>query len=76
MDGDYIERLAEGIIVERDEYNLVSLLKPSISIDGNQWCVLYGENLQEGIAGFGVTAYAAVLDFNKAWHRPIQKGNP
>lgn len=27
--------------------------KPTISIDGNQYSVLYGENLQDGCAGFG-----------------------
>jgi hypothetical protein len=33
--------------------------------DGNMWCVLLGENLQEGISGFGETPLMAVLDFNK-----------
>jgi len=32
--------------------------------DGDQWCVLLGENLQEGIAGFGETPLKAILDFN------------
>jgi len=27
------------------------LLPTAISVDGNQWCVLYGENLQDGVAG-------------------------
>ena len=27
--------------------------------DGNQWSFLYGDNLQEGIAGFGGTIYEA-----------------
>jgi hypothetical protein len=68
---NYTQGLAEGSIVEAAEYNLVALLKPSIAIDGNQWCVLYGEDLQNGVAGFGDTPYLAVLAFNKAWHRPI-----
>lgn len=54
-------------IVESLEYNLVAMLKPTIAIDGNQWCVLYGENLHDGIAGFGDTPYLAVLAFNKEW---------
>lgn len=33
--------------------------------DGNQWCVLLGENIQEGICGFGDTAIGAILDFNR-----------
>lgn len=69
---DYIDGLRNGIVVEAAEYNLVALLKPSISIDGNQWCVLYGDNLQDGVAGFGDTPYLAVLDFSKAWNRPLK----
>ena len=30
--------------------------------DGGQYCALVGENLQEGIAGFGVTPAGALLD--------------
>ena len=41
------------------------LLRPRIYIDGNQWCALYGENLQDGIAGFGDTVELAMLDFDK-----------
>lgn len=31
--------------------------------DGNQWCFLYGENIQEGVCGFGDTIYKAAWDF-------------
>jgi len=31
--------------------------------DGNQWCFLYGENIQDGICGFGKTIRDAALDF-------------
>lgn len=55
--------------VEKAEYNLLVLLRPKLSKDGNQYCLLYGENLQEGIAGFGDTPYLAMLDFNKQWHK-------
>lgn len=54
-----------------DEQNLV-LVKTYNLIpfkDGNQWCVLLGKNIQEGIAGFGETPYKAILDFNGAFHR-------
>jgi hypothetical protein len=49
------------------EHKLFAMLKPSLQKDGNQWCVLYGENLQTGIAGFGDSPYLAVLDFHKNW---------
>jgi hypothetical protein len=69
------ERIVESseirTAVEREEFNLVALLKPRIFMDGNQYCVLFGESLMEGIAGFGDTPVLAVFDFNKAWHRPL-----
>ena len=55
--------------IQREEYNLVSILNPSIRKDGDKWCVLYGNNLQDGIYGFGDTPYEAILEFNKAWNR-------
>lgn len=61
-------QLQIDILVQKQEYNLVATLNPKIFIDGNQWCVLYGENLVEGIAGFGDTPYKAVLDFNTSFH--------
>lgn len=32
--------------------------------DGNQWCVLLGDNIQEGICGFGDIPLKAILNFN------------
>ena len=40
-------------------------LKPRLFKDGDQWCCLYGESIQEGIVGFGNTPYNAILEFNK-----------
>ena len=56
---------------EAQEFNLFAMLKPSIQRDGNQWCVLYGEDLQVGIAGFGDTPQLAILDFNAQWYKKI-----
>ena len=50
------------------ETTLVSQLKPIFSKDGNQWCFLYGENIQEGISGFGDTPWLAMMDFNMNFH--------
>ena len=43
------------------------LLKPKIQIDGNKWCVLYGENLQDGVCAFGDTPEQASINFDIAW---------
>lgn len=42
-------------------------LRPTISRDGNQWCALYGENLHDGVAGFGDTPQAASIQFDIEW---------
>ncbi|MEH3121146.1 MAG: hypothetical protein PGN16_04065 [Sphingomonas phyllosphaerae] len=43
------------------------LLKPRMFPDGGQWCALYGDNLQEGVAGFGNTPDAASRAFDVEW---------
>jgi hypothetical protein len=54
-----------NILVQQEEYNLFSVLKPKLVKDGNSWCCLFGDNLQDGIAGFGDTPYTAILAWNK-----------
>ena len=41
--------------------------RPRIFIDGNQWCALYGDNIQDGVAGFGDTPEKAMSDFDIQW---------
>lgn len=43
------------------------LLRPRVYPDGDMWCVLYGENIQEGVAGFGETPEKAAIAFDLAW---------
>ena len=38
----------------------MDILEIKISLDGDKWCALVGENLQEGVAGFGDTPTAAI----------------
>ena len=42
-----------------DGYKLTAVL----SKDGNKWRVLFGENLQNGIAGFGDSIWQAIDNF-------------
>ena len=44
-----------------------AVYRPALTMDGNQWCALYGVNLQDGVAGFGDTPAAAMRAFDKAW---------
>ena len=43
------------------------LYRPVLSLDGDQWCALYGSNLQAGVAGFGKSPREAMDAFDKAW---------
>lgn len=43
------------------------IYRPSLSLDGNQWCALFGDNLQCGVAGFGDSPEEAYNAFDKAW---------
>ncbi|MFA6364225.1 hypothetical protein [Methanoregula sp.] len=50
------------------------MLKPTVSIDGDMWCCLYGENLQGGVAGFGKSPDLASRDFDRAWYEQLSGG--
>mgnify|MGYP001589925005 CR=1 FL=1 len=47
------------------------LFRPRLSLDGDQWCALVGECLQDGVAGFGGSPDAAMRDFDRAWRMPL-----
>ena len=47
------------------------LYRPSISIDGNKWIALYGDNLQDGVAGSGDSVGEAMLSFDNAWFEKL-----
>lgn len=49
--------------------------KPKLSIDGDQWCALFGDDLQSGVAGFGASPQEAMWDFDKAWSRKLTPSN-
>lgn len=43
------------------------LFRPAIYKDGNEWCALYGVNIQNGVCGFGKSPELAAIAFDKAW---------
>lgn len=43
------------------------LFRPRVFIDGALWCALYGENVQDGVAGFGPSPDEAMADFDRNW---------
>lgn len=48
-----------------------TVYKPTLLRDGNQWCALFGEDLQSGIAGFGDSPALAMHAFDEEWKKPI-----
>lgn len=61
---------------ERERSRPFMLLRPRMFPDGNMWCALYGDNLQEGVAGFGETPEKAAVDFDIQWLNAKVGPNP
>jgi hypothetical protein len=55
----------------KDQMRPSAIYRPALSIDGNQWCALYGENLQDGVAGFGDSPALAMDDFDANWTKSL-----
>ena len=51
-----------------------AVFRPRLTIDGNQWCALYGDNLQDGVAGFGDSPEDAMWRFDQAWRTKLSGG--
>jgi hypothetical protein len=47
------------------------LFRPKIGIDGNKWSALYGEDLQNGVCGFGDSPEEAMRDFDRSWEAKL-----
>lgn len=47
-----------------DQRTWFAILRPRLFPDGDQWCALYGENLQDGVAAFGDTPAKAAVQFD------------
>jgi hypothetical protein len=43
------------------------LYRPTLSVDGGQWCVLLGDDLASGLAAFGGTVADAMYAFDLAF---------
>lgn len=54
---------------EEERQRPFMLLRPPIYPDGDQWCVLLGEDLMTGICGFGPTPDEAAKAFDQAWFK-------
>lgn len=70
-------RLTESIgIIESGLLRPSVLMRPRVFPDGAAWCALYGENIQDGVAGFGDSPAAACGSFDAAWNARLNQGGP
>lgn len=56
-----------GCEINRPSY----IHKPKLFIDRDRWCALYGDNLQDGVAGFGTSPEEACRDFDRNWTKDL-----
>lgn len=73
--GHYFHMASETIRCAASAYEAPSaVFRPAVYIDGDKWCALYGENLQDGVAGFGDSPSEAMWDFDKNWRKKLEAG--
>jgi hypothetical protein len=66
----WVEEILNNELAASQNKRLMAVILGLVPVkDGNQWCVLYGENLQVGIAGFGETLYKAMQAFEDKFHK-------
>ena len=72
MDNSHFEHMKMCAVQEtemvKQEIALVSGLSPEFGVDGDQFFFLLGKDLQSGVAGFGSTPHAAMLNFNRNFY--------
>jgi hypothetical protein len=50
------------------------VFKPTLSMDGDVWCVLLGEHIASGLAAFGKTPAEAMTNFDQAFYKERTPG--
>ena len=69
---DHYPRINEAITIVTQDLTAPHVrMRPAMSIDGNKWCALYGENIQDGVAGFGDSPALACEDFDANWWKKL-----
>jgi hypothetical protein len=80
MNEEYAQMAASSIshaaaMVQHSIQNVVSdygepsaIYRPKVFPDGDRWCALYGDNIQDGVCGFGKNPADAMRNFNSVWY--------
>ena len=72
----YLEpRASEMLAIESDTAMRINLWVVILGLnpmrDGNQWCFLWGKNIQEGVCGFGDSPEEAMQAFEKEMYKKL-----
>jgi len=86
MDGvfqlpEHAQQLAHEMVCHLDNYAIERntpfvIYGARIFQDGNMWCALLGETIQNGVCAFGETPAKAVQEFNRAWYQTVAETYP
>lgn len=73
---DYLQPIAQESLnheceAQRMKRYWAVVLGLSIKRDGDQYCILWGENLQTGVAGFGKTPADAIQNFENEMYKSL-----
>lgn len=69
---EYNNAVRASALVE-EGFRPSNMYRPRLSIDGDQWSALHGDNLQDGVCGFGDSPDAAYKDFDRAWYTKLDR---
>jgi hypothetical protein len=69
--GYHFQQAANTISEEHTRPSVI--YRPKLAPDGNAWIALYGDNLQEGVAGCGDSPAEAMADFDRNWFASLAK---
>ena len=68
----YLQQVAATkITIANEKLRPFMLLRPHIFIDGDKWCALYGDNLQDGVCGLGQSPDEASRSFDESWFKKL-----
>lgn len=61
----FIHQSKMALIYNEEALMIIQRLGAKIFKDGNQYCCLYGDTIQDGICGFGDSPMLAAIEFRK-----------
>ena len=70
---DAMQPASQEVAIDTAEHQRPSVLyRPRLIRYVDRWCALYGDNLQDGVSGFGDSPEAAMAAFDAEWGSPLK----